>query len=59
MSRKVESTAVSSGRFKRGVRGVPETAKPHKISAKTTKPRRKVAKNRNTRTLKQYNFDCN
>ena len=34
-----------------GVRGVPETAKPHKISAKTAKPHRKVAKNRKTRMI--------
>ena len=34
-----------------GVRGVPETAKPHNISAKTAKPHRKIAKNRNTRIL--------
>ena len=34
-----------------GVRWVPLTAKPHNISAKTAKPHRRIAKNRNNRIL--------
>ena len=36
-----------------GVRGVPETAKPHEILAKTAKPHRKTARNRKTSILRK------
>ena len=40
-----------------GVRGVPETAKPHEISVKPVKPHRNNARNRKPSILSKKNFN--